>query len=83
MSEELTAENDADLITAFRRSYTWDRTDPIIAVTACPACDVGPGLRCRTVIDGTDTGWTHDARVFAHMGVRGGSRALPPGGSNA
>jgi hypothetical protein len=27
------------------------------------------------MIDGIDTRWTHDARVYAHMGVRGTDQA--------
>lgn len=71
-------ENDADLVTAFRRYYTWDRTDPIIAVAACPACGAEPGVRCRTVIDGTDTGWTHDARILAPVVADLRTRVIPP-----
>lgn len=63
--------NEPELMTAFRRDYPWERTEQSVSDTACPACGRPPGARCRTVIDGTDTGWTHDARVFAHMGVRG------------
>lgn len=36
----------------------------------CPACGAPAGQSCRTVIDGVDTHWTHDARVYQAMGVR-------------
>ena len=46
-------------------------TDPIVETTPCPACGAKTGSGCRTVINGHITGWTHDARTFAYMGVRG------------
>jgi hypothetical protein len=41
--------------------------DSIVDNVACPACGAPVGVRCRTVIDGKDTGWTHDARVYADL----------------
>lgn len=43
-------------------------TDRVVAETDCPACGVRAGKRCQTVIDGHDTGWTHDARFYKHSG---------------
>lgn len=43
----------------------------IVSSVACPACKAAKGFVCYTPIDGVDTQWTHDARVFAYMGVRG------------
>lgn len=45
--------------------------DPIVSSVACPACKAAKGVACRTMIDGADTGWTHDARMYAHLGARG------------
>lgn len=45
--------------------------DHIAERTACPACGAEPGEKCRTMIEGIDMGWTHDARVYADLGVRG------------
>lgn len=45
--------------------------DPIVERITCPACGALSGQKCYTPIDGVDTQWTHDARVYADMGVRG------------
>jgi len=44
--------------------------DPIAARVECPACGAAKGQPCRTMIDGVDTGWTHDARFYADLGHR-------------
>lgn len=46
-------------------------SDYIVAGVACPACGASKGQRCITPVDGEDTGWTHDARTYEFMGVRG------------
>ena len=52
--------------------------DHIVQERACPACGAAQGVRCTTVIEGKDTGWTHDARVYAAMGVRRATTAAQP-----
>lgn len=44
--------------------------DHIVQAVACPACGAPKGVGCYTPIDGHDTRWTHDARVYEHMGVK-------------
>ncbi len=46
--------------------------DPVVQNHSCPACGAPAGHGCWTPVNGHDTGWTHDARVFAAMGVRRG-----------
>ena len=41
--------------------------DNIAAAVDCPACGRKAGEACRTVIDGVDVGWTHDARFYADL----------------
>lgn len=41
--------------------------DTIVEFNACPACKAPAGTKCTTFIDGVDTGWTHDARVYADL----------------
>lgn len=57
--------------TSSKRAEVEPKADHIVEHVACPACGAAKGTRCRAVIDGNDTGWTHDARVYADMGVRG------------
>lgn len=45
--------------------------DGIVDEVSCPACAAPKGVGCYTPINGHDTGWTHDARVFKALGVRG------------
>lgn len=33
----------------------------------CPSCGAEPGQPCRTIVDGVDTGWDHDTRIFRAM----------------
>jgi hypothetical protein len=40
-------------------------TVPVELRISCPACGAAPLHPCRTVIDGVDTAWTHDARTLA------------------
>lgn len=40
---------------------------PDFSQLACPSCGAQPGEKCRTVVDGVDTGWDHDTRIYRAM----------------
>jgi hypothetical protein len=41
--------------------------DFIVEFNDCPACKAPAGTPCNTVVDGEQTHWTHDARVYADV----------------
>lgn len=43
------------------------RADVEALADECPACHAPAGQKCRTIINGKDVGWTHDARILAPL----------------